>query len=329
METGIATLVCYANVFKDVLGVEDMGTRLGVAGQDKYYSALNELQRQGKILIMEGFAALPGFEDSIRTKASKIEEAGRLIESRRDKLRQLCQNPFIKFVGISGSLAAQNPTRDRNKLVDLDIFLITRKHCMWLYLIPKLIGNVFPHKLVEPHLCVNLIMDGSYLQIANRNFYTATEIRNLIPISGSDTYQRFLQINNWVDYYYPGFSMTSESISETSPAKLINRSLYALYGILRSIKRLSIRPLQEISFSQDILKGISFNRLSHDHGGYQAMITEKFTRLASKWFPEVINSALIEKLFPDDISLNIRKKNIDVFKINAGRAESLDFNKYD
>jgi len=126
LSTGIATLACYAGVFNDVIGIEDMSSRLGLSGQAEFYSALNELHLNGRLVLRDGFAALPGLDDKIAVKASKIARSQRLINSRMDHLKKLGRNPLIKFVGISGSLAANNPTRDRNDHLDIDIFLITR-----------------------------------------------------------------------------------------------------------------------------------------------------------------------------------------------------------
>jgi len=133
-------------------------------------------------------------------------------------LRKLGRNPLIKFVGISGSVAANNPTRDRSNLIDIDIFLITRNQCLWLYVIPLCCLNNFRSLMQDRRLCINFIMDESDLRIPNRNFFTATDIRNLIPVSGLDTFQSFRQANNWVDYYYPGFSGTSTPVPMATSA---------------------------------------------------------------------------------------------------------------
>ncbi len=205
MATGIATLVAYAGVFGDVIGIEEIAARLGVAGQDDFYAALDELHRQGKIILQDGFAGLPDLGEKIQAKGPKIELAESLISSQLERLKKLGRSPLIKFVGISGSVAAKNPTRHRNNHLDIDIFLITRSQCLWLYAIPlKILQHLLPKGRQEPEWCINYIMDESDLVVANRNFFTATEIMNTIPVSGFDTHRRFLRANRWVDYYYPG-----------------------------------------------------------------------------------------------------------------------------
>jgi hypothetical protein len=58
------------------------------------------------------------------------------------------------------------------------------------------------------------------------------------------------------------------------------------------------------------------------------MVNKKFSLLAVKWFPDLLDSELNEKLFPDDISAGIRMGNIDVYKMNGSAAFSYDYSKY-
>ena len=322
LSTGIATLVCYAGIFGDVIGVEEMASRLGVSGQNEFYSALNELHLQGRLILKDGFAGLPHLEDKATIKVSKIATTNHLIDSRIGCLSKLGKSSIIKFVGISGSLAASNPTRDRNNHLDIDIFLITRNQCLWIFNILRGLQNLFLRNKQEPEVCINYVMDESNLLIDSRNFYTATEIRNLIPVSGLDAYRNFLRVNKWADYYYPGLSGASSPVAVTPSKNLINKFFYLLYTMLRSIKWLSIDSLKKISFRTDSRRGIGFNLFRPQSGGYQVMVQKKFSRLAETWFPELLPAELIEKLFPDELSAEIRRGNIDevsLLGVNFGK----------
>jgi len=306
-----------------VIGVEEVASRLGVAGQDEFYSALNELHLQGRLILKEGFAGLPDLEDKISIKAAKIATSTRLINSRLGCIKRLGRIPIIKFVGVSGSLAAGNPVSDRNNKLDLDLFLITRSQCLWPYILLRNLRDFFPRSQREPALCGNYVMDESNLIIANRNFYTATEIRNLIPISGLDLHRKFLQVNSWVDYYYPGYSGASVTIDVAPSRNLVGKFFYVLYTLLRSIKVASIDPLRKFSFKSDPHRGIGLNMLTPRYGGYQALVQKKFTRLAEIWFPDLLGAELIGKLFPDELSAEIGKGDIDVAKVLG-----YDYSKY-
>lgn len=328
MSTGIAALVCYAGVFNDVIGVEEMASRLGVSGQDEFYAAVDELHRQDRIVVKDGFAGLPNFEDKITAKASKIAFTKKLIGSRMDRLRKIGRNPLVKFVGISGSLAADNPTRDRNNRLDIDIFLVTRKQCLCLYSILRGIKNIFNRNNDEPEICVNYIMDESNLLVANRNLYTATEIRNLIPIAGLEVYSKFLKINSWAGYYYPEMVVASEPAASTPSNNLINKFFYVVYTIFRCLKWFSLEPFMKLSFKFDLHSGACSYVFRPPYGGFHALVQKKFARLAETWFPELLGSKLIARLFPDKLSSEIRSGELDVVAIaeNVGLGDA--YSKY-
>lgn len=318
METGIAALVCYAGVFNDVIGVEEMASRLGVkasGSRDEFDLALGALHRQDRIVVKDGFAGLPGFEDKIAIKPEKIAFTKKLIASRMKDLRRIGRNPLIKFVGISGSLAADNPTRDKNGCLDLDVFLITRKRCLWIYRIILGVRNVFSRDLDEPELCINYIMDESDLMVSNRNFYTATEIRNLVPVVGMDTYWRFLWANAWTGCFYPGMRGAGETIPCGSSGKLANKVFFFFFIVLRCIKWFSSRPLREVVFTSDIHSGESACTAKAPCGGYHALVQKKFSRLADVWYADLLDGALMEDLFPDDLSVEIRSNKLDIAAI--------------
>jgi hypothetical protein len=281
-----------------------------VSGQEKFSAALEELHLQGKLILKDGFAGLPDLEDKIAIKVSKTATAHRLINARLDDLRKLGRSPMIKFVGISGSLAANNPNVDPNHPLDMDIFMIARSQCLWRYNVRRGLRTFFSRSRQEPPLCINYIVDEENLLITNRNLFTATEIRKLIPVSGLDAYRKFLQVNNWVDYYYPGVSGGSAPVEETPASSLSNKFFYVLYALLRSIRWLSLEPLRELSFETGPRLGSGLHLFRNPYGGYQAMVCKKFGRLAETWFPELLNDELIEKLFPDELSAEIRKGEI-------------------
>ncbi|MFT3867821.1 MAG: hypothetical protein QM715_04920 [Nibricoccus sp.] len=327
MSTGIAALVCYAGVFNDVIDVEEMASRLGVSGQDEFYATVNELHRQNRIIVRDGFVALPNLDDRISVKAEKIAFTKKLIDSRIDDLRKLGRNPLIKFVGISGSLAANNPTRDMLGRLDLDVFLITRRHCLWIYRILFGIRYVFPKNREEPELCINYLVDEAHLAIPIKNFYTATEIQNLIPVTNASSLRQFLQANSWVRHYYPRPVDTKTTSSLSQPESTVDKLLYFIFISLRCVKWMSFKPLKQLSFKSDPHRGESPCASRNPHGGYHALVQKKFDRLAKDWYSDLLGDDLIEKLFPDELSIEIREGKSDV-EAMAQAAIGAPYGKY-
>jgi hypothetical protein len=330
LATGIATFVCYAGVFNDVIEIKEVASRLGISSPTEFHTVLNQLCCEGRLILKDGFAGLPCFEDKASVKAAKITTARNLINSRMGCLRKIGRNPLVKFVGVSGSLAAGNPTKDRNSEIDLDVFVITRNQCLWLYSIWLALKNnlwllwskLLPTGGEKVRLCLNYIMDESDPLIANRNFYTATEMRNLIPVVGLDAHRKFIQINSWVDYYYPGMSGISPPVA-SSPTHQINKIFYAVYNTMKDIKWcLRTHPLNNLHS----LCGNKFNVQGPHCGGYQLMVQKKFNRLAGQWFPDLLGTDLIQKLFPDQLSEEVRSGNVDL--ITIAEDAGYDYSKY-
>jgi hypothetical protein len=328
MASGIATLVCYAGVFGDVIAVDEIAARLGATGSDEFADALGELQRRREIVVENGYAALPSHAEKVKLKPAKLALTAELIASRLADIRQLARNPVLKFVGISGSLAASNPTPDRNREIDIDLFLITRRQCLWFYVIPRNLRNLFPRRVVHPKLCDNYVMDESNLQVTNRNFYTATEIRNLVPVSGAAGYRAFLQANRWMEFYYPGFCGAPDPAAPRASTNWINRSLYVLFTLLKCIKLLSLEPLRRVSFDPAALSVTNFDRIGQNHGGYQELVHRKFSRLAAQCFPHLVGAAVVEKLFPDELSAGLRREGATACRAIVEKELQYDYSKY-
>lgn len=116
--------------------------------------------------------------------------------------------PFILFVGVTGSLAMRNASRNS----DIDLMIITRKSRLWLtrllltvYLKMKHVKTRRPGSNNEKDkLCFNLWLDEKSLRwIGNKNIYTAHEIIQIKPvINKENTYQRFISENSWYKNYW-------------------------------------------------------------------------------------------------------------------------------
>lgn len=144
---------------------------------DNYFSTLSDVQALVERRTLGS--------EKARTELVRAKKVGRLIY----------QFPFVKFVGISGSLS-KGYSDDR---ADFDFFIITKKERLWiartlLHLFKKmtfLFGQ--QHKF-----CMNYFIDESALLLEERNVYTATELSSLIPVCGTGVYNELMAANNWI-----------------------------------------------------------------------------------------------------------------------------------
>src|SRR2546430_13204736 len=118
-------------------------------------------------------------------------------------------------------------------------------------------------------------------------------------MSGFVTYQKFLQANSWVNYYYPGLLEQAAPVVGSPLRDLANKFFFLLFAMLRCIKWLNIGILRKAAFKTDLHHGVGLHLSGQHYGGYQAMVQKKFSRLAAAWFPDLLDGKLIDKLFPD------------------------------
>ncbi|HSX39194.1 MAG TPA: hypothetical protein VLI92_01225 [Candidatus Saccharimonadales bacterium] len=128
---------------------------------------------------------------------------------------------WIKFLGVTGSVAAFNADKDD----DVDIFIITEKNRLWLtrlfvVLTLKSLGVYRTEENPNKKICPNILIDESQLEWdkEKQNIYVAHEIAMMHPVINRDNiYFRFLKRNRWINTYLGNFNVNY-------PEKFANKS---------------------------------------------------------------------------------------------------------
>lgn len=329
LQQRIAALITYASVFNDVISIEEIEVTIDPQQQNKI-SIQNELSRlyhEELICLQNGYAAIPALKAKIERKKTDRLLVGSIIEKRIRYLHILQNIPFVKFIGISGSLSAGNPKENHKRNLDVDVFMITKRNCMWVMgFFDALYRNSGIRSIMKFPFCFNFIMDESDMLIYNQNFYTATEIKNLIPVYGFQTYRRFLKSNEWVYRYYPHLKRNDseclpDHVLKKSGVFNLNKYLFVLFHIFRCIKNLSFSPLREMSLIFNPVRSHNFNRRSSEHGGYQFFIRKKFEKNMKHCFPGLYDQAIISAMFDDPVTHKIFSMyhTLDIKRFSIGR----------
>lgn len=134
--------------------------------------------------------------------------------------------PFIRAVFVSGSLSKNCMAPDG----DIDYFLITEPGRLWLartlLVVFKKLFLFNSHK----YFCVNYFIDTEHLEIEDKNLFTATETKTLMPLYGREWYDRFTAANDWVKYYLPNFPWRSAEAPPHRPGAFKKMAEWALNG---------------------------------------------------------------------------------------------------
>lgn len=307
----------YRDVFNASVNVYDLQSWIGVTEALLLICELDDLIDEG-LIETDGKHnyCVAGRSEVFRHRASKKRLSEITFKNHQRVINYLSWIPFIRFVGISGSIAAENPTVDRDGIrqgkVDLDIFVITSANSLWLvFFFERILTNLFTRLFKGRYLlCFNYAMDGTFLEIHNRNIYTATELFNLKTVfNKQDTIQQLMRVNAWAGKYYPTLGTVPEVQRPTLAFTLLkdlftvmlyplNFSVFVLLQLTRSLKNKSLQPLTEISGKFKTGQRNNLKRICAPYGGYEECIKQQFEKKFKENFNPYFKPAFMEFLFP-------------------------------
>ncbi len=277
------------------------------ASETAFDQSLQELKADNRIIEKSGYLAIFGKEKIIDLQQKKSEQALQIRRKGQKGLDWISKMPFVKFIGISGSVAANNPTTDQQSdHVDLDLYIVTSRHTLWLFtLLERFVSNVIRRVKGYRFLCLNYSTEIDFVEVYNQSFYTATELVNLIPVyDAGGIYNRIVNSNLWYRKYYSSESihLSKESGVRLSSATWIlapfNFLCYLLFCLLRSAKRLDMEGVRGFSLRFSPFHRYNLKRVSSPQGGYEPMIKGRFEELLRLNFPNADAGSLSEFLFP-------------------------------
>jgi hypothetical protein len=175
---------------------------------------LNNLLIDEWIFFYNGFYCLQDNPLPACKRINGNQRATELLPKAQEIGRFLYRFPFVKAIGISGSLS-KNFADDR---ADIDFFVITKANRLW-------IARTFMHlfkKLTfltgrQHYYCMNYYIDEEALLLSDRNIFTAIEVKTLLPVSGDFTFWHFFGANQWADEWLPVCDFRKQSHKDPKP----------------------------------------------------------------------------------------------------------------
>lgn len=234
----ILTTVAYYDALDQPLSSFEIWKHLTVADGDgadpvslgEVAAALDGKDLRRKLSLRDGFFTLPGREDLVarRIRLEKVAVA-KLFRVRRlaSVLRFV---PFVRMIGITGSLAMKRGTADS----DWDFFVVLRAGHIWagrtvLTALLHAIGKRRHGRYEKDRACLNYFVTDDHLVIPTEDLYSANEYRFLIPILGRETFAGFEARNRWIARFKPNFLATevlpSWYVSDTARAAAVRSFL--------------------------------------------------------------------------------------------------------
>lgn len=209
----ILKTIAYADVFDFPLTKEELKERLvGRRIKDNLFEkSLISLLGRGKLIKTGDFFHFP-YRADLPEKRQKAKFHSSIKINKAKRISKILKYiPWIKLVGVTGAVAAQNSLEDD----DIDILVVSGKRRVWLtrflvVLVLKLTGSYRSKTYPNNKICPNIFVDEERLSWSetDRDIYTANEVILLKPVfEKNQTYLRFLYSNRWYLDFLPNHAI--------------------------------------------------------------------------------------------------------------------------
>jgi hypothetical protein len=222
LERSVQKTLAYFDIFSYPLNAGEIKNFLEIAVPAGNLNVLlQKMVSEKRIFYYESFYSL---HDNPLLAKKRLEDNSRaepMIEKAQRTGRFLFQFPFVRAVGISGSLS-KNVAEHK---ADFDFFIITKANRLWIARTLMHLYKKFTFLTGrQHHYCMNYYMDEEALLLQDQNIFTAMELKTLLPVAGTDAMQKLFDVNTWVNQYLPACDYRVQSKPDKKP------SLWKLFG---------------------------------------------------------------------------------------------------
>ncbi|MGH2665134.1 nucleotidyltransferase domain-containing protein [Flavobacterium sp.] len=200
--------ILYFSIFRYPLKIEEIHSYTNYTNLSETVDELAHLIEEKILLKVDEFYIYSRDLESVTKRLKGNIEASKIMIKARKKARFISKFPYVEAVGISGSLSKGY----YDEKSDIDFFVITKPNKLWicrtLLMLYKKIFLLNSRK----YFCINYFISTSNLEIEEKNRFTATELKTLIPMQGKVIFEEFYQKNLWVTDYFSKFEPDLSSV---------------------------------------------------------------------------------------------------------------------
>ena len=175
----------------------------------------------------DGFYSLKDDQKLVERRLKGNKHAGDLLLIANKISRFLFQFPYVRGIGISGSLSKHFA----DEHADIDYFIITRANRLWIARTFMHLFKKWSFLTGKQHwYCMNYYIDEEALEIEEKNIFTATELITLLPAAGgNETLARFFKANSWTATYFPHYHERKKDSFNVVRPSLLKKALEKLF----------------------------------------------------------------------------------------------------
>ncbi len=202
--------ILYFSIFRYPLKNEEIHSYTNYVDISQTEKELQHLIAEKILIKVDEFYVYGSDLDSVIKRLRGNLQAKKAIVKAHQKAKLIAKFPYVEAVGISGSLSKEY--YDKNS--DIDFFVITKPNKLWicrtLLMLYKKIFLLDSRK----YFCVNYFVSSDQMEIEEKNRFTATELKTLIPMHGKTIFEQFYKSNKWVNDYFSKFEPQIDTVSD-------------------------------------------------------------------------------------------------------------------
>lgn len=212
--------ILYFSIFRYPLTLEEIHSYTNNASIEETQAELSKLKAEEIIKKIDDFYVYNKDLDSVPKRLKGNLGANKAMKIAQKRAQFIAKFPYVKAVGISGSLSKGYYDSDS----DIDFFVITKPNKLWICRTLLMLYKKLFLFNSRKYFCVNYFISTHQLEIVEKNRFTATELKTLIPLQGKAVFEDFYQANQWVKDYFSKFSpdlSQTETYQNSSLARII------------------------------------------------------------------------------------------------------------
>jgi len=200
--------ILYFSIFRYPLKIDEIHSYTNYESLSDTEKELHHLIEEKILIKVDEFYVYGSDLDSVTKRLRGNLQAKKALLKAQERSKFISKFPYVEAVGISGSLSKGYFNLDS----DIDFFIITKPDKLWICrTLLMLYKKVFLFNS-RKYFCINYFVSANQLEIEEKNRFTATEMKTLLPMQGKAAFEDFYQKNNWVLDYFTKFTPDLASV---------------------------------------------------------------------------------------------------------------------
>ena len=200
--------ILYFSIFNYPLKLEEICSYAISKDIESVRNDLDELIAKKVIIKIDDFYLIDNSYKIIEKRKKGNKMALEALVKAKEKAAFISKFPFVEAVGVSGSLSKGYFDAES----DIDFFVITKPDKLWICRTLLIMYKKIFLLNSKKYFCINYFMASDSLEVAEKNRFTATEIKTLIPLQGKMAFEAFYKKNDWVSELLGEMNPELESI---------------------------------------------------------------------------------------------------------------------